>query len=199
MLGWLFLAFTLGPIVELYLLIKVGEHIGALPTIAIVLVTGAVGAALARSQGLVAFRKVQEAMNEGRMPGRELVQAMLVLAGGLLLVTPGILTDVAGLLLMVPPIRALAARGLTAWLGHRVEMHVQQMGGPGPGWPPGAGGGEGRGAPARDQTVDVEYRRGRANEAGDGAPAESGARAGGADREEAEQGPRALPGESDSE
>lgn len=148
MIVWLFLLFTVGPVVELYLLIKVGGLIGALPTVAIVLVTGAVGASLARWQGLAALQEIRSAMDAGRVPGAELLQGFLVLAGGLLLVTPGLITDAVGLLLLVPPVRRLVAAGLTRYFRRRIVLHVSGMDGvPGPG-------------SAAGRTVDADFRPG---------------------------------------
>jgi UPF0716 protein FxsA len=162
MIAWLFLLFTVVPVVELYLLIKVGGLIGALPTIAIVLVTGAAGASLARWQGLAALQEIQRAMNEGRVPGQELLAGVLVLAGGLLLVTPGLITDVTGLLLLVPPVRRLVARGLAGYFRHRIEVHVGGFGVP-PGFGPGGEGfGAGEEGAAAGRTVDAEYQAGAA-------------------------------------
>lgn len=158
MFGWLVLLFTLLPLAELYLLIRVGEWVGAAPTIGIVLVTGVAGAALARTQGVRVVREIQGAVDQARMPHHELLEGALVLAGGLMLVTPGILTDLAGLSLMIPPVRRLAARGLSAWVRRRVDLRVTRMGGrwPGEGGPDGGGGEEG---PARDRTVDAPFER----------------------------------------
>ncbi len=155
MILWLFLLFTLVPVAELYLLIKVGGLIGALPTIGIVLVTGAAGASLARWQGLAALEEIQAAMSEGRVPGQALLAGVLVLAGGLLLVTPGILTDVTGLLLLVPPVRRGVARLLSGYFRHRIELHVGGFE-----VPPGFGG-QGDGGPAAGRTVDADFDAGR--------------------------------------
>jgi len=105
MLGKLILLFTVGPLVELFLLIQIGTRIGALPTILIVLLTGVVGAFLAKLQGLHVWMEIQREMAQGRFPGDQLIDALLVLAAGLTLVTPGIITDILGFLILIPVTR----------------------------------------------------------------------------------------------
>jgi UPF0716 protein FxsA len=108
----LLLAYTLVPIVELWLLLRIGAWLGPVPTIALVLLTGAAGATLARREGAHAWSAVQAEAAAGRMPGRELLDAMLVLVAGIVLVTPGVLTDILGLVLLVRPIRTRLVRRL---------------------------------------------------------------------------------------
>lgn len=105
MLIKLFLAFTLIPALEIYLLIQVGGVIGALNTFAIILLTGAAGSYLAKMEGFRTFMKIQTSLQQGIMPAEEMIDALIILVAGLLLLTPGFLTDVAGLLLLIPPIR----------------------------------------------------------------------------------------------
>ncbi|RMG20745.1 MAG: FxsA family protein [Deltaproteobacteria bacterium] len=160
MLGcWLLLAFTLVPLGELYLLLRVGEWLGAGPTLLLVLVTGAAGAALARAQGLKVLREIQDALSAGRLPHRELLEGALVFAGGLMLLTPGVVTDAAGLLVMIPPVRRAAAALLAAWLRRRLVVHtvVGFDGGRAPGEVPPDPRGPGA-TPARGRTVEVEFR-----------------------------------------
>ncbi len=102
----LFLLFTLVPLIELWLLLRIGAWIGAGPTFALVLVTGVAGATLARREGAHAWSSVQAEVSAGRIPGRKLLEALLVLMAGIVLVTPGVLTDALGLLLLVRPLRA---------------------------------------------------------------------------------------------
>ena len=101
----LFLLFTVIPIAELYLLIKIGGMIGAFNTVLIIFVTAIVGAYLAKSQGFMVIRKIQQAMHEGRLPARELLHGLFVLLGGFTLLTPGFITDFIGLSMLVPAIR----------------------------------------------------------------------------------------------
>ena len=107
MLFRLFLLFALIPVIELALLVEVGGRIGVAPTIAVVLGTGAAGAWLARSQGLRALQRLQEAVRTAQFPGEEIFDGILILAGGLLLLTPGFLTDILGFCALVPGSRYL--------------------------------------------------------------------------------------------
>lgn len=108
------------PIAELYVLIQVGRQIGALETIALLILASILGAALLRSQGRVAWRRFAQALAEGRVPGREVIDGALVILGGTLLLAPGFLSDVVGLLLLLPPtrtlVRALVVRTFAARL-----------------------------------------------------------------------------------
>jgi len=94
------------PLVELYLLVLMGSRVGPVPTIGLVVVTGVLGASLARRQGFEVWRRIQSELNAGKMPGAELIDGLLVLIGGIVLLTPGLLTDLCGFALMVPSIRA---------------------------------------------------------------------------------------------
>jgi len=102
MLLRLFLCFTLIPVVELYLLIKVGTVIGSLNTILLVILTGFAGAWLARMEGMNTMFKVRQSLNQGLMPAEELIDALIILIAGLVLITPGLMTDGFGLLLLWP-------------------------------------------------------------------------------------------------
>jgi len=108
----LLLAFTLIPVLELWLLLRIGSWLGAGATVALVVLTGVVGATLARREGVHAWSAVQAELSAGRLPGRELLEALLVLLAGIVLVTPGVLTDAAGLLLLVRPLRGRLVRRL---------------------------------------------------------------------------------------
>ena len=103
----LFLLFTIIPIAELYLLIKIGGIIGAFNTVLVIFITATVGAYLAKSQGFIVLTRIQQAMAEGRPPGDELLHGLLILIGGFTLLTPGFLTDLLGLSMLVPPIRQI--------------------------------------------------------------------------------------------
>jgi len=148
MLLRLFLLFTIVPIVELYLLIQLGGVIGMLPTIALVIATGAAGAAMARREGLRSWLAVQAELAQGRLPGTELLHSLLILIAGIVLVTPGIITDLAGILLLARPTRV----GLIRVLKKRFEGQLVAAGpvgnAMGPGFQmfwegPGAGGMQG--------------------------------------------------------
>lgn len=109
MFGKLLLLFTVVPVFELYLLVKVGEEIGTLNTVAIVVFTGILGASFAKSQGAQIFFNIRSALSQGQMPGRDMVQGVMILIGGVLLVTPGIVTDFVGFSLLIPYTRKLYA------------------------------------------------------------------------------------------
>ena len=105
MLFKLFLCFTLIPMVELYLLIKLGTIIGGLNTIVLVILTGFAGAWLARMEGMHTMLKVKMNMQQGIMPAEELMDGLLILIAGLVLITPGLITDVLGLMMLWPVTR----------------------------------------------------------------------------------------------
>lgn len=133
MLGILILLFVTVPVLELMLLLRIGSWLGVLPTILLVLTTGVVGASLARSQGLAVLTGIRREMAAGRAPIASLVDGALILAAGLLLLTPGVLTDAFGLALLLPPVRALVRRGLAARMQRMIEAGRAQftiVGGP---------------------------------------------------------------------
>lgn len=130
MLFYLIILFTVVPVIELMLLVRIGARIGLLPTVALVLVTGMVGAALARFEGWRTLRQIQEELSLGQMPGEALVQGAMIVVAGALLMAPGVLTDVFGLAILVPPLRHYCARYLIAYLKRRV--HITYVGTRGP-------------------------------------------------------------------
>jgi len=103
----LLLLFTLIPLIELSLLVKLGQQIGLGATLVIVILTGIVGAYLAREQGFIIITKIRNELQNGRLPADSLIDGILILAGGLLLVTPGILTDAIGFSALVPVTRKI--------------------------------------------------------------------------------------------
>src|ERR687891_2875139 len=121
------------PIAELYVIIQVGQAIGVLPTLAILLLDGFVGAALARSQGRTAWERFNRALAEGRVPARETFDGAMIILGGALLLTPGFITDVVGFGLLLPPTRALIRRGLGRLARRRVAFTWGVSGFPPPG------------------------------------------------------------------
>ncbi len=123
MLLKLFLAFTLIPAVELYLLIRIGTVIGALNTFLVVILTGFAGAYLARLEGARTFFKIQTNLQQGIMPAEELIDALIILVAGVVLLTPGFLTDITGLLLLVPQVRVLVKRWLRAKFDDWTNTH----------------------------------------------------------------------------
>jgi len=117
MLGPLILLFVTVPLVELALLVWVGNRIGPLMTIALVIGTGILGATLARFEGLATLRRFQTRMAAGELPHQDIIDGLLILLAGAVLLTPGLLTDTVGFLLLVPPVRAVV-RGE---IGRRLE------------------------------------------------------------------------------
>jgi UPF0716 protein FxsA len=117
----LLLLFTIVPLVELYLLITIGGVIGVVPTIAIVVGTGVLGAWLARQQGLAVLRRIQDEMAAGRLPTDALIDGLLVLVAAGMLLTPGLLTDTAGFLLLVPGSRAMVRRTVAAAMARKTQ------------------------------------------------------------------------------
>ena len=111
--------FIVVPILELYVIIKVGGLIGVLPTLALLLAMSFLGATLLRHQGRSAWQRFNLAIAERRFPGREVADGLMITVGGVLLLTPGFITDAIGLLLLLPPTRAIARRLLRAYVGHR--------------------------------------------------------------------------------
>ena len=108
------------PIAELYVLWQIGSAIGILPTIALLILDSVLGAALMRSQGRSAWARLNRALAEGRVPGREVIDGALVIFGGALLLTPGFLTDVLGLVLLLPPTRAVVRTMLVRRFAGRI-------------------------------------------------------------------------------
>jgi len=120
MLGYLILLFTVVPIGELALLIKVGQFLGVGYTLLIVIVTGVVGAYLAKLQGLLTLRRIQEEVNQGRMPADKLFDGVLILCSGILLLTPGLITDLIGFMGLIPLTRNLFKQ----WLKQKIKNMI---------------------------------------------------------------------------
>jgi len=119
MRGKIFIPFILIPLVELGILIKIGGIIGAFNTVILVVITGIIGATMAQSQGFMIMRQIRLELESGRMPGRSLLNGLFVLIGGIVLLTPGILTDILGFALLVPQVRELAIEKLMKKLSER--------------------------------------------------------------------------------
>ena len=113
MLIRLILLFTVIPLIELYLLIEVGRYLGPFPTIMIVLITGIIGGLLARSQGLSVQRQIRVDLQNGTIPTDSLIDGLFILIAGALLITPGMITDISGFILMAPFFRG--------WLKKRLK------------------------------------------------------------------------------
>ncbi len=140
--GRLFLLFVLVPILELALLIQMGRIVGLLPTVGLVLLTGAAGAWLARSEGVRVLFRFQTELAGGQLPGQALFDGLCVLVGGAFLLTPGILTDFVGFALLLPFSRRWIQRRMRRSLERQIELGtVRVVGfGGGQGFGPGFGG-----------------------------------------------------------
>ena len=119
----LLILFTVVPLVELALLIKLGNVIGLWPTIFIVIATGALGAALARSQGTRTVGAIRAELAQGRAPTESLINGLLILVGGVVLLTPGLLTDLLGFSLLIPSTRNWFKKKLRSRLRKHVERN----------------------------------------------------------------------------
>jgi UPF0716 protein FxsA len=122
MLLKLFLAFTLLPILEIYLLMEVGSAIGSLQTLLLVIASGFAGAYLARMQGLYTMVRVRASLQQGIMPTEDLLDAVIILVAGVVLLTPGFITDAAGLLLLIPESR----NRFKIFLRKKFEQHIER-------------------------------------------------------------------------
>jgi UPF0716 protein FxsA len=124
MLGRLVLLFTIVPLAELYILIKIGGHIGGFNTMLLVVMTAVLGGWLARLQGLRTLQQIQSSLSQGQIPAEELIDGVLILLGGILLVTPGVLTDLFALVLLFSATRTPFKR----WLRRRFDRMVAAKG-----------------------------------------------------------------------
>lgn len=120
----IFLLFIIMPLLEIFVLIQVGSIIGGLNTILILVVTAVIGATLVRSQGMQAWQQAQQRMALGEMPGLQLAEGILIFVSGLMFVTPGLITDVFAILLLIPFIRQALARKIMS----RMQVQVNTGG-----------------------------------------------------------------------
>ncbi len=120
----LFLIFLVVPLVELAILIKVGQVIGLLNTVLLVVLTALLGAFFARTQGVVILYRIKFELSRGRPPGDALLEGLLILVAGLVLLTPGLLTDISGFLLLAPPTRKLARE----WIKRIIKRKIDRRG-----------------------------------------------------------------------
>jgi UPF0716 protein FxsA len=130
----LLLAFVVVPIVEIYVIVQVGEAIGVIPTVLLLLADAVLGTWIFRREGRRAWRALQQAIGEHRVPTREVADGALIVLGGALMLAPGFVTDAVGLLCVLPPTRAMLRRALSVWVGRRL------VGGPSPAARPRRGG-----------------------------------------------------------
>jgi UPF0716 protein FxsA len=117
----LFLLFAVVPLLDLWVLLRIAALVGPWGTLALIVLPSLLGAWLARREGLRVLRAWQRAIAEGRVPEEGLLSAGLVLVGGVLLITPGVLTDATGLALLVPPIRRVAIAGVRRWIRRKID------------------------------------------------------------------------------
>ena len=117
--------FIVVPLAELYVILKVGDAIGAVWTILLLAADSVLGSVLLRAQGRSVWRRFNDALGVGRMPHREVMDGVLIIFGGAFLITPGFLTDVVGLILLIPPTRSVVRRFVVRRLGRRVEVRAR--------------------------------------------------------------------------
>jgi UPF0716 protein FxsA len=120
--------FIVVPLAELYVILRVGDAIGAIWTILLLAADSVLGAILLRTQGRSVWRRFNAALADGKMPHREVIDGVLVVFGGAFLITPGFITDVVGILLLVPPTRAVVRRLLVSRLGRRIAVNAATRG-----------------------------------------------------------------------
>ncbi len=152
----LVLLFIVVPIAELYVIIQVGELIGVWPTLLLLLLDAIAGSWLLKHEGRAAWRRFNEALAERRIPAKEVADGFLVILGGALLIAPGFITDIFGVLFLIPPTRALARKVLTRFTVGRVAVvgFPASVGGFGRG--PRGGGASGRAGANRSYDYDVD-------------------------------------------
>jgi len=121
MFAYLILLFTILPAIELAVLIKVGTHIGVGNTLTIIILTGVIGAYLARMQGFLVLQNIQKSLHRGEMPTEEMLDGVMIFVGGIVLLTPGFITDTLGFLLLIPPTRSL----IKYWLKNRFRQSLK--------------------------------------------------------------------------
>lgn len=170
MFGRLFALFLIVPVVDLALLVAVGDRVGFWPTVAVVVLTALLGSWLAKREGLAAWQRVQGQIASGGVPGQALIDGLLILVAGTLLLTPGFLTDIVGILGLFPPTRAVVRRALRARFERAVREGSVRVVGGGFGGGPFAGGGSAggpAGAPPRRPIEDADV-------VDDGAPPQAG-------------------------
>jgi UPF0716 protein FxsA len=123
MAGALFALLIVVPVVELWIIVQVAHQIGFLDTLGLLILISIGGAFLLKQQGMATWRRMQTALARGEMPGKEMTDAFLVMLGGALLLTPGFLSDVFGIIFLLPPTRAMfkgvAGRVLAGWVNRR--------------------------------------------------------------------------------
>jgi UPF0716 protein FxsA len=114
--------FIVVPLAELYVILQVGQAIGVFDTIGLLILISVVGAWLAKREGVGVIRRIQRSVEAGRVPGTELIDGFLILLAGALMLTPGFLTDILAILLLLPPVRVVVRRQLRRVFARRIEI-----------------------------------------------------------------------------
>ena len=120
--NYLFVLFIVVPVIELFVLFKVGKQIGVIETFVIIIVTGIIGAHLAKQQGITTLTKIRASLQQGKLPGNEIVDGLIILVAGAVLLTPGFLTDIFGFLLLLPAGRSV----LKLWLIKKFQKFIKE-------------------------------------------------------------------------
>ena len=120
----LLLLFTLVPLLELFILLRLGNYIGAIPTIIIVASTGIIGVSLARQQGFILLTRLKETVSRGEIPTDRLLEGVMILIGGAMLLTPGLITDTLGFALIIPISRAYFLQLARRFFRFYVERYI---------------------------------------------------------------------------
>lgn len=154
---WLFVAFIVLPVVEIWLITQVAGQMGWLPTILLVIFVSAAGAWLVRREGMGVIRRVRDRLQTGGMPTDDLADGAMIFFASALMLTPGFLTDAFGLALLIPPIRALLRPPVIAFFRRRIDVRIGGLAGGLGGQSPFGGGGFGPfGAGRRGDVFDVD-------------------------------------------
>jgi UPF0716 protein FxsA len=124
----LLLLFIVLPLVEMTLLVFLGSQFGFWTTLLFIILTGVIGTWLAHSQGWSTYRRIQQELAQGKMPTDALIDGVLILAAGIMLLSPGVITDLLGIVLMIPPSRALCRRGLINWFKRHFRVQTLPAG-----------------------------------------------------------------------
>ncbi|MGH1490260.1 MAG: FxsA family protein [Acidimicrobiales bacterium] len=161
---WLFVAFVVLPVVEIWLLTQVAGQIGWPLALFLVIAVSVAGAWLVRREGLGVIRRVQTSMSSGRIPTDDLADGAMIFFASALMLTPGFLTDAIGLALLIPPIRAIIRPPLVGFFRRRIDLRVSGLGGAGLGGAASGGfggfGGFGTTRPSRGDVIDVDGHQG---------------------------------------
>lgn len=126
---WLFVAFVVVPVLEIWLITQIADQIGWMPALALVIGVSVAGAWLVRREGLGVIQRVRDTLRSGRMPTNDLADGAMIFFASALMLTPGFLTDAFGLALLIPPIRAVLRPPVIAFFRRRLDVRIAAMGG----------------------------------------------------------------------